>query len=382
MTEQSTETPPETEENPNSLFMLVMTSHHDYELRKIRSREKRTAYTPKPSPIKRKIPKKKPIKIQSSISTQTSECPAIFQELDEKTNEIRHLKRTFKKQERKIESYLELINEQDDELFENDNLIDQLKEEIQSLKQSEKEWIGRTLRFQYLGQQIKRIGIKQSEDIVDCFEDIEVPEQPLSVQNEYIPTILSNVATEEDEDGGIDEGIDEGIDDRYDTDDSGEFITVRDINGYGELVRLFNSIDNAYGSDLSSFMNGFLDNDITSLESLREYFLEFQAGNRMSILIRSPQLLPWLSEENKHAMIDWYEDDGGWVGSRVARYEDTSIIEFDSDTNLPWYESRFPTPLETDAAIRIQRFYKVRFEKNNNTNYGTVEDWDGGVDHY
>ena len=382
MTEQSTETPPETEENPNSLFMLVMTSHHDYELRKIRSREKRTAYTPKPSPIKRKIPKKKPIKIQSSISTQTSECPAIFQELDEKTNEIRHLKRTFKKQERKIESYLELINEQDDELFENDNLIDQLKEEIQSLKQSEKEWIGRTLRFQYLGQQIKRIGIKQSEDIVDCFEDIEVPEQPLSVQNEYIPTILSNVATEEDEDGGIDEGIDEGIDDRYDTDDSGEFITVRDINGYGELVRLFNSIDNAYGSDLSSFMNGFLDNDITSLESLREYFLEFQAGNRMSILIRSPQLLPWLSEENKHAMIDWYEDDGGWVGSRVARYEDTSIIEFDSDTNLPWYESRFPTPLETDAAIRIQRFYKVGFEKNNNTNYGTVEDWDGGVDHY
>ena len=382
MTEQSTETPPETEENPNSLFMLAMTSHHDYELRKIRSREKRTAYTPKPSPIKRKIPKKKPIKIQSSISTQTSECPAIFQELDEKTNEIRHLKRTFKKQERKIESYLELINEQDDELFENDNLIDQLKEEIQSLKQSEKEWIGRTLRFQYLGQQIKRIGIKQSEDIVDCFEDIEVPEQPLSVQNEYIPTILSNVATEEDEDGGIDEGIDEGIDDRYDTDDSGEFITVRDINGYGELVRLFNSIDNAYGSDLSSFMNGFLDNDITSLESLREYFLEFQAGNRMSILIRSPQLLPWLSEENKHAMIDWYEDDGGWVGSRVARYEDTSIIEFDSDTNLPWYESRFPTPLETDAAIRIQRFYKVRFEKNNNTNYGTVEDWDGGVDHY
>ena len=382
MTEQSTETPPETEENPNSLFMLVMTSHHDYELRKIRSREKRTAYTPKPSPIKRKIPKKKPIKIQSSISTQTSECPAIFQELDEKTNEIRHLKRTFKKQERKIESYLELINEQDDELFENDNLIDQLKEEIQSLKQSEKEWIGRTLRFQYLGQQIKRIGIKQSEDIVDCFEDIEVPEQPLSIQNEYIPTILSNVATEEDEDGGIDEGIDEGIDDRYDTDDSGEFITVRDINGYGELVRLFNSIDNAYGSDLSSFMNGFLDNDITSLESLREYFLEFQAGNRMSILIRSPQLLPWLSEENKHAMIDWYEDDGGWVGSRVARYEDTSIIEFDSDTNLPWYESRFPTPLETDAAIRIQRFYKVRFEKNNNTNYGTVEDWDGGVDHY
>ena len=370
MTEQSTGTQSLIDENPESLFMLASGSHHDYQLRKIRSREKRTAYTPKPSPIKRKIPKKKPIKIQSSISTQTSECPAIFQELDEKTNEIRHLKRTFKKQERKIESYLELINEQDDELFENDNLIDQLKEEIQSLKQSEKEWIGRTLRFQYLGQQIKRIGIKQSEDIVDCFEDIEVPEQPLSIQNEYIPTILSNVATEEDEN------------EEEDLEIENEFITVRDINGYEELIRLFNSIDNAYGSNLSSFMNGFLDNDITSLESLREYFLEFQDGNRMSILIRSPQLLPWLSEEDKYALIDWYEDDGGWVGSRVARYEDTSIIEFDSDTNLPWYESRFPTPLETDAAIRIQRFYKVRFEKNNNTNYGTVEDWDGGVDHY
>ena len=362
MTEQSTGTQSLIDENPESLFMLASGSHHDYQLRKIRSHEKRTAYTPKPSPIKRKFPKKKPIKIQSSVSTQTSEGQDYRQELAEKTNEIRHLKKTLKKQGRKIESYLELINDQDDELVINDNLIDQLKEEIQSLKQSEKEWIGRTLKFQYLGQQIKRIGINQSEDIVDCFEDIEVPEQPLSFQNEYIPTILSNIATEEEDNEEEDLEIET------------EFITVRDINGYGELIRLFNSIDNTYGSDLSSFVNGFLDNDITSLESLREYFLEFQAGNRMSILIRSPQLLSWLSEENKYALIDWYEDDGGWVGSRVARYEDTSIIESEPDTDILWYDSRFPTPLETDAAIRIQRFYKMRFEKMIE-NYVTFEDW-------
>ena len=46
-------------------------------------------------------------------------------------------------------------------------------------------WIGRTLKFQYLFEQMKRIGLQQSEDIFECFEDIEVPEVSVKIKNRF-----------------------------------------------------------------------------------------------------------------------------------------------------------------------------------------------------
>ena len=52
----------------------------------------------------------------------------------------------------------------------------------------EEEWIGRTLKFQYLFQQIEKIGLKQSEDIFDAFQDIEVPEVSINIKDKFVPT--------------------------------------------------------------------------------------------------------------------------------------------------------------------------------------------------
>ena len=52
----------------------------------------------------------------------------------------------------------------------------------------EEEWIGRTLKFQYLFQQIDKIGLKQSEDIFDAFQDIEVPDVSINIKDKFVPT--------------------------------------------------------------------------------------------------------------------------------------------------------------------------------------------------
>ena len=79
-----------------------------------------------------------------------------------------------------------------DELYKhNQDLWDSIQsyqKNKEKLKEEKEEWIGRTLKFQYLFNQMKKIGLKQSEDIFDCFEDIEVPEVSIHVRDKFIPT--------------------------------------------------------------------------------------------------------------------------------------------------------------------------------------------------
>ena len=59
------------------------------------------------------------------------------------------------------------------------------------------------IKKQYLAKQIKRVGISQSVDIVDCFDDIEVPEVPISIRDKFIPTLETDnteYVNSEDED--------------------------------------------------------------------------------------------------------------------------------------------------------------------------------------
>lgn len=87
----------------------------------------------------------------------------------------------------------------------------------EKLKKEKEEWIGRTLKFQYLFNQMKKIGLKQSEDIFDCFEDIEVPEVSIHIRDKFIPTAQTdNIDYEE---GFYQEDDDETI-----TDDDPEII--------------------------------------------------------------------------------------------------------------------------------------------------------------
>ena len=58
-----------------------------------------------------------------------------------------------------------------DELYKhNQDLWDSIQsyqKNKEKLKEEKEEWIGRTLKFQYLFNQMKKIGLKQSEDIFD-----------------------------------------------------------------------------------------------------------------------------------------------------------------------------------------------------------------------
>ena len=68
-------------------------------------------------------------------------------------------------------------------------------------------WIGRTLKYQYLFEQMKKIGLQQSEDIFECFEDIEVPEVSIKIKDRFVPTTLTDNIEPAEEDYWSDEDI-------------------------------------------------------------------------------------------------------------------------------------------------------------------------------
>jgi hypothetical protein len=105
-----------------------------------------------------------------------------------------------------INSSLEKKN--DDIIRENnavisDNLL--LNNSLRETKKSEINWIGRTLKFQYLFNSMKKIGLKQSDDIFECFEDIEVPDVSIHIKDQFIPTEQTDNTDYDDDDEFIDE---------------------------------------------------------------------------------------------------------------------------------------------------------------------------------
>lgn len=75
----------------------------------------------------------------------------------------------------------------------NDDL-NELNLKYRLLVSSREEWIGRSLKFHFLFQEIDKIGLQQSEYILDAFKDIEVPidEIPIQIRERYVPTLLTN----------------------------------------------------------------------------------------------------------------------------------------------------------------------------------------------
>jgi len=67
--------------------------------------------------------------------------------------------------------------------------FDDLEGEMEALKAEMEEWIGRTLKLEFLFKQMKRVGLESSEDIFDTFQDIEVPEVSIKIKKKYVPTV-------------------------------------------------------------------------------------------------------------------------------------------------------------------------------------------------
>jgi len=111
------------------------------------------------------------------------------------------------------------------------------KNALFSLKSSEKEWIGRTLKFQYLFEQMGRIGIQQSEDIFDCFRDIEVPEVSVAIKDEFVTTTATDNIDFVDEESDFDDEPPSLTDDE-DEDEDGEWTRWETITFQGVPYRL------------------------------------------------------------------------------------------------------------------------------------------------
>ena len=61
-------------------------------------------------------------------------------------------------------------------------------------EQTEKDaegWKSAALRYQYLFEQMNRVGLQQSEDIFECYKDIEVPRISIREKNKYVTTHLT-----------------------------------------------------------------------------------------------------------------------------------------------------------------------------------------------
>jgi hypothetical protein len=106
-----------------------------------------------------------------------------------------------------------LVEEIDGMKLTNDDLLDSIQRhtnDVSGLQHSREEWIGRTLKFQYLFQQMEKIGLKQSEDIFDAFQDIEVPEVSINVKDKFVPTSQTdNIDWFEEEDLDLSDSDDE-----------------------------------------------------------------------------------------------------------------------------------------------------------------------------
>lgn len=74
-------------------------------------------------------------------------------------------------------------------------------------------WKSAALRYQYLFEQMDRVGLQQSQDIFECYKDIEVPRISIREKNKYVTTHLtgSEIVDEIEENVVYDDDIDTEI---------------------------------------------------------------------------------------------------------------------------------------------------------------------------
>lgn len=125
-------------------------------------------------------------------------------EYEEKMNILRgEIKVTHQVYRMKIYKLETELEDKNNNLSLADHLLNELIADNQSLKlklslliRSREDWIGRSLKFHYLFEEMNKIGLKQSDDIFEAYKDIEMPinEIPIQIRERYIPTELTNIS--------------------------------------------------------------------------------------------------------------------------------------------------------------------------------------------
>lgn len=135
-------------------------------------------------------------------------------------------------------------------------------------------WKSAALRYQYLFEQMDRVGLQQSQDIFECYKDIEVPNISVREKDKYVTTHLTgseiideveeNIIYGEDEDN-IDTEIEileimERITDAFNVND-----VIDDINDDPTVDIALNALD---------IVNDDYNDDYDEYDGLNELFRE------------------------------------------------------------------------------------------------------------
>jgi hypothetical protein len=150
-------------------------------------------------PVRRKL-------FDESMPTHTDQLDATSNTLREEIKAIHKAYREdimahqkhIRSQSIYIKDMEEMVNNKSSEISSLRDSITTYTETIVNQEQEKEQWIGNTLKFQYLFQQMDKVGLQQSEDIFDCFRDIEVPEVDLHMRENYVPTELTNAVVDDD----------------------------------------------------------------------------------------------------------------------------------------------------------------------------------------
>ena len=130
-------------------------------------------------------------------------------EYEEKMNILREeIKVTHQVYRMKIYKLETELEDKEYNLRITDNRLNEFIDDNKSLKlklslliRSREDWIGRSLKFHYLFEEMNKIGLKQSDDIFEAYKDIEMPinEIPIQIRERYIPTELTNISVLDDD---------------------------------------------------------------------------------------------------------------------------------------------------------------------------------------
>lgn len=189
---------------------------------------------------------------------------------------------------------------------------DLIKQELCAVISAEKDWIGRTLKMEFIFKKMIQAGAIQpdhSEWILPMFEDIDIPPVPISIREDYVPTSLTGVIgdSSDDEDG----------------DEDGEEILEANPPHTSDLPR-------------REHIERIVPTENISAEMIRDYF---------------SLVYPETDDE---------EQEESFYG-RASTYDEVTVYPESPDyDSLPWYLRRFPTPNERMAIILIQTTWRNR----------------------
>lgn len=228
---------------------------------------------------------------------------AILNDEREQTDTFNHLLEQERSERAKEKDKLEshIVN------IETEN--DQMKQELCSLISSEKEWIGRTLKMEFIFKKMIQAGAIQpdhSEWVLPMFEDIDIPHVPISTREEFVPTALTGV-----------------VGDSSDEDDNEDIINIIRTNPPNTRVL-----------PRREHTERIVPTENISAEMIRDYF---------------SHVYPETDDE---------ELEDSFYG-RAVTFGDVTVYPYPPGyDSLPWYLRRFPTPTENRAIAIIQTAWR------------------------